>query len=427
MLQNWLLYQCHWRGCLGQPAFRTVYKLLQHITAKHVSERLVCPYGGRPSASVNTLTVECTLRSTSISHLYRHVSRTHDDDGEEPRPRADLPFQPPAGELRPLPHWVTTVELTTQRATGRAHRTERHQEHVHDKVLRMCVAPPEPNIQIIHPPHMMEPLGDEDGSLITTHVATEEGVDAQGEEDADLETEEGMDVDNDVNSEAPQDLEEILIEAVIVDNDDDDEDYDDATPVPDARAESTTPTLEVQPTSSVPRNKRKRVMARRTGASVGADNKSATNGGPLTTPRSSKGVMARRSGASMGVEDVGSVEPSNTPRSSKRVMARRTGANAESGVAVKEEDAPPSSAPRVSKRQMARRTGPVAEPFPVSDDEGTPNGKVKANATGKGKGRASPAVVTPSRPRRSGRFGCVKFERAFMDCVEPPKIDTSVY
>ncbi len=42
---NLVLYQCHWRGC-DRPSFRTAGKLEQHMLAKHVCEKLVCPYGG---------------------------------------------------------------------------------------------------------------------------------------------------------------------------------------------------------------------------------------------------------------------------------------------------------------------------------------------------------------------------------------------
>lgn len=43
---NLVLYQCHWRGC-DKPSFRGAGKLEQHVLAKHVCEKIVCPYGGK--------------------------------------------------------------------------------------------------------------------------------------------------------------------------------------------------------------------------------------------------------------------------------------------------------------------------------------------------------------------------------------------
>lgn len=285
------------------------------------------------------LTSDCDLRSSTIGHLHRHVMRNHDAGEDEPRPRVDLPMVAAVNSPEPLPTTVTTVELITQPAFGTSHRTERYQELAHAKVLKMCIAPPNPELQVVHPPHMLEAIGNEDESLAVTREAStrpKEWKSVEGE--------------SEVESEVP--VEEILVEAIEMD--------DDATPVQDK-----------------PR-KRKRVSP---------------------PAPASKPAMARRTGGQL-----------STPRSSQRVAAQRT----PQAIKVKVEPV------RFSRRQMGRRTGPVASPIPVSDeDDPMPPKKDK----GKGRARAPPLPAATSVARRRSHRG----KRAFADCIEVPRIDTSGY
>lgn len=236
----------------------------------------------------SSLTLECSWRSSSISHLYRHVSRTH--DGEEPRFRVDEMHAPELSQLEALPSHVNTDVLTTPRATGTSCRTQRHQEHAHDKVIRMCIAPENPDITISHPPHMLVVL-DEEESLVTTREPSE-GTDGvvgdDGNQDTEGETDESMDVDDEGSPELDH---MILFKDIVIDNDDSSADYnnnsfgDDATPIPEAFVG----TLAVKASSQSTRCKRKRTSA-------------------SSMPRAAKRVMARRAGTRQSTVSNGNAE-----------------------------------------------------------------------------------------------------------------------
>lgn len=322
--------------------------------------------------------------------------RTH-DGGEQPRPRADLPFNPPRLELQPLPDTVTTVELTTRPARGKSHKTERYQEYARAKVQRLCFAPPNPEIHIIHPPHMLQPVGGEEDTLPGTREATREATDAGADADnasVQFALDDGMDVDEDSGAEDSEAVtEDVVFEEIVVAVED--------AAIPAEREGSSTP----RATQS---RKRKR----------------ESNGPPTRQ-------MARRTGARAGV-------PPGAGQSTSATTSATTSTTRQNGQAT---------------RHTARRTG--AAPLPAMPLSATPrtrsgrgmeasspaNGPVRTrsgvkagaeNGKGKGKGRAQPVqtVGTPSRTTRSGRALGVKAEpgeRQFFSHVEVPKIDTSGY
>ncbi|KAK8846774.1 hypothetical protein IAR55_005862 [Kwoniella newhampshirensis] len=143
------LYRCFWRGC-EEPCFDTEGKLVQHMMARHVSRVLDCPYEG------------CDLTSPTISHLTRHVMKTHDEPTDIARPLADLsanlapPPSPP-----PLPEVIRTDELTTPLVIGSSYRLPAQVERLRYKILTHCFAGDDPVIHVEHPPHMLEKVGTE--------------------------------------------------------------------------------------------------------------------------------------------------------------------------------------------------------------------------------------------------------------------------
>ncbi|BEJ15926.1 hypothetical protein CspHIS471_0505310 [Cutaneotrichosporon sp. HIS471] len=269
---NLELYKCYWGNC-DSASFRTAGKLEQHMLAMHVCEKPVCPYE------------DCDLRSSTISHLHRHVVRNH-EDGDQPRPRVDCPSEAALSPPEALPASMATVELTILPALGKSHRTERYQELAHAKVLKMCVAPENPEIHVVHPPHMLEVIGNEDENMAESREASSQGG-KRG--DTEEETEE----------EREKPSEEILlqVEAAIVQE-----------PLQRKRRDASLPG---------PEGGNKRAMARRTG-------------GDPVTPRSSQRVAAQRK---VKAEPV---------RFTRRQTARRTGRVA-SPISVSDGSSPPSN------------------------------------------------------------------------------------
>jgi len=45
-----VLYRCHWKNC-EEPCFHSEKDLVQHITARHVSRNLKCPFEGELTES----------------------------------------------------------------------------------------------------------------------------------------------------------------------------------------------------------------------------------------------------------------------------------------------------------------------------------------------------------------------------------------
>jgi len=84
--------------------------------------------------------------------------KQHDEITDEPRARVDRPWRPPLKELPPLPNVVRTDELVTLPVRPSIVRTAQRAEWVRNKVGKECFAGPDPEIHIIHPPHMLELL-----------------------------------------------------------------------------------------------------------------------------------------------------------------------------------------------------------------------------------------------------------------------------
>ncbi len=248
--------------------------------------------------------------------------RNHEDGLDQPRPRVDSPPEYVLPMLEPLPASVTTVQLTTLPASGKSYRSERYQEMAHAKVQKMCIAPPNPEINIVHPPHMLETLEDEEsGSLAATREASlrpEERRDEEGE--------------SEVESEEP--IEEILLEFEV----DDDED---ATPVPEPVPE---PLKRKRVSPPEPANKR--AMAKRTGGAAAL---------PLTARSSQRGAVQRTPQVKVKTEPV---------RFSERQTARRTGPVA-SPIIVSDDEGTPI--PRKQDKGKGRaRAPPLPNPKPVA-------------------------------------------------------------
>ncbi|WWD22086.1 hypothetical protein CI109_106575 [Kwoniella shandongensis] len=138
------LYRCFWKGC-EEPCFNTEEKLVQHMLARHISRVLHCPYE------------DCDLVSPTISHLTRHVLKTHDEPTDIPRPLADLSTNlPPPPAPPPLPEIVRTDELTTPLVIGSSYRSLAQIERLRYKIRTHCFAGDDPVIHVEHPPHMLE-------------------------------------------------------------------------------------------------------------------------------------------------------------------------------------------------------------------------------------------------------------------------------
>jgi hypothetical protein len=142
------LFRCHWRSCEG-PCFTTSAELAQHMEARHISRVLDCPYE------------ECHLGSPTISHLSRHVTKTHDEPYDAPRPLADLTQHlEPYHDLsdQPLPTAARSDEMMTPLVPGSAYRSSFRAEWVRQKVRDNSFAGENPIIHVEHPPHILEPL-----------------------------------------------------------------------------------------------------------------------------------------------------------------------------------------------------------------------------------------------------------------------------
>ncbi|OCF39944.1 hypothetical protein I317_06256 [Kwoniella heveanensis CBS 569] len=150
------VYRCHWSGC-EEPCFKSEVDLTQHLTARHISRVLYCPYQG------------CGLTSPNSSHLTRHVTKMHDLPSDRPVPLADLTVRLSPSEsdpLPPLPETARTDELTISIVLGSSHRSAYHIERIRQKVATHCFAGPNPIIHVEHPPHMLERIDDSDESLL---------------------------------------------------------------------------------------------------------------------------------------------------------------------------------------------------------------------------------------------------------------------
>ncbi|KAK6903966.1 hypothetical protein I203_107477 [Kwoniella mangroviensis CBS 8507] len=150
-------YRCHWKGC-EEPCFTSEADLLQHLTARHISKVLKCPYEA------------CELTSLNISHLSRHVMKQHDSPSDHPVALANIsiPLPPPSSPTEQLPEIARADELTTQRVLGSAHRSAFYSARVKEKVDSHCFAGPDPVIHVEHPPHMLEIVDDEDDVIDST-------------------------------------------------------------------------------------------------------------------------------------------------------------------------------------------------------------------------------------------------------------------
>ncbi|CAK9781399.1 unnamed protein product [Cutaneotrichosporon oleaginosum] len=186
--------------------------------------------------------------------------RNH-EDGDEPRPRVDIAPEVALTAVEPLPATVTTVELMIQPALGRTYKLERFQDLAHAKVLKMCIAPPNPEIHILHPPHMLEAIGDEDDSLAAAREGSTREGSAQPEEESGVEGE--SELESEVGTQTS--IEEIVLETMEV---------ADATPAPEKQKRKRASTGNVA---------NKRTMARRTGGTA-----------LQSTPRSSQRVAAQQ-------------------------------------------------------------------------------------------------------------------------------------
>ncbi|KAL7424384.1 hypothetical protein Q5752_000066 [Cryptotrichosporon argae] len=150
-----VLFRCLWEDCSSATCFDSAADLKQHITAKHVSKSLVCPFK------------DCGLTSPSLSHLSRHVFRHHAPN-EPLRPLADLSERvPPAGNLAalpPLPHFAHADELTLSVAVGSAPRTARRRENIRARIQRDCVGGEDKEMHVVHHVPMVEHVEGEVGA-----------------------------------------------------------------------------------------------------------------------------------------------------------------------------------------------------------------------------------------------------------------------
>ncbi|ORY20712.1 hypothetical protein BCR39DRAFT_554918 [Naematelia encephala] len=139
------LWRCRWKGC-EEPCFSTIDDLKQHITARHISRTLICPYP------------DCGLTSPNVSHLSRHVMKQHDED--QPLPDSSLhthlppPFPIPLDQ--PLPEAARTDLLACPIILGTAYSSAYRREWVRHKVQTHCLAGDDPVVHVEHPPHMLE-------------------------------------------------------------------------------------------------------------------------------------------------------------------------------------------------------------------------------------------------------------------------------
>ncbi|WVQ69017.1 uncharacterized protein L199_007229 [Kwoniella botswanensis] len=150
-------YRCHWKGC-EEPCFTSEADLMQHLSARHISKVLKCPYE------------DCELTSLNVSHLSRHVMKQHDSPSDRPVPLANvsIPLPPTSPPANSLPEMARADELTTQRVLGSAHRSAFYNARVKEKVASHCFAGPDPVIHVEHPPHMLEIVDDEDDVIDST-------------------------------------------------------------------------------------------------------------------------------------------------------------------------------------------------------------------------------------------------------------------
>ncbi|WVW78679.1 hypothetical protein I302_100639 [Kwoniella bestiolae CBS 10118] len=157
-------YRCHWKGC-EEPCFTSEDDLMQHLTARHLSKVLRCPYE------------DCHLTSLNISYLSRHVTKQHDSPSDDPLPLADLsvPLHPSSPPAQPLPETARTDELTTSLVLGSAHKSLFYNTKVKEKVASHCFAGPDPIIHVEHPPHMLEIVDDEDDVIDSTGKTKRKG------------------------------------------------------------------------------------------------------------------------------------------------------------------------------------------------------------------------------------------------------------
>lgn len=129
-----VVYRCYWAGCAG-PCFERVEGLVQHLRARHVAQRLRCPFAG------------CEMASPTLAHLQRHALRSHTSDTPL-RPRADTPTLPQLPPLPPIPQFARSHELTTHPVAGRAHPSAYRQDLVRQKIQRLCYGGPEPDTSV---------------------------------------------------------------------------------------------------------------------------------------------------------------------------------------------------------------------------------------------------------------------------------------
>ncbi|WRT64994.1 uncharacterized protein IL334_001935 [Kwoniella shivajii] len=138
-------YRCHWKGC-EEPVFKSEADLTQHLTARHVSKYLRCPYE------------ECGLSSLNISHLSRHVMKTHDLPTDQPVPLAFLDSRLPLPKpQKTLPETARTDELTPP-VLGTTYKSTYNALRIKDRVAAQCFAGPDPVIHVQHPPHMLQTI-----------------------------------------------------------------------------------------------------------------------------------------------------------------------------------------------------------------------------------------------------------------------------
>jgi hypothetical protein len=82
--------------------------------------------------------------------------KQHDEVTDEPRVRVDRPWRPPFKPLPDLPARIRAADLMTLPVQPEPARSFQRAEWVRKKVEKMCIAGDDPEIHVVHPPHMLE-------------------------------------------------------------------------------------------------------------------------------------------------------------------------------------------------------------------------------------------------------------------------------
>ncbi|WWC67718.1 uncharacterized protein I206_101630 [Kwoniella pini CBS 10737] len=159
VIQGKWFYRCHWKGC-NEPCFASHKALKQHLVARHISKVLRCPYQ------------DCELTSPNISHLSRHVIKTHDSPSDKPANFADLSIHisPPSVPAYSIPETARTDELTTPRVAGSTHKSAFYAAKIKEKVASHCFAGADPVMHPQHPPHILQTIDDDDDDVLAQQL-----------------------------------------------------------------------------------------------------------------------------------------------------------------------------------------------------------------------------------------------------------------